>query len=164
MIDRAVRLPRALSGRRSRPPRKSGTVIWGDCASSLEVRSTACGRTRLTMTHLDIARQRLRNQCVSEATFKKPTDVVAWLGAVQAQDYAGAKWALGLRSCILALWPHAIDERWYFSDIATRSWRSPSSAVRDQDGQPDLRGWPADIAPMRGSRNRCTRLGLPSGD
>ena len=49
------------------------------------------------MTHLDIARQRLRNQCVSEATFKKPTDVVAWLGAVQAQDYAGAKWALGLR-------------------------------------------------------------------
>jgi hypothetical protein len=29
--------------------------------------------------------------------FKQPTDVVAWLGAVQAQDYLGALWAVGLR-------------------------------------------------------------------
>ena len=27
----------------------------------------------------------------------KPADVVNWLVAVQSQDYAGAKWALGLR-------------------------------------------------------------------
>jgi winged helix DNA-binding protein len=46
---------------------------------------------------LDIAHQRLRNQHIARATFKKPGDVVMWLGAVQAQDYAGAKWALGLR-------------------------------------------------------------------
>ena len=31
-------------------------------------------------------------------TSVKPADVVAWLGAVQAQDYSGAKWALGLRT------------------------------------------------------------------
>ena len=49
------------------------------------------------MTNLDIAHQRLGNQHIARATFKKPGDVVAWLGAVQAQDYAGAKWALGLR-------------------------------------------------------------------
>jgi hypothetical protein len=46
---------------------------------------------------LDFARQRLRNQGITEATLGKPGDVVGWLGAVQAQDYAGAKWALGLR-------------------------------------------------------------------
>jgi hypothetical protein len=30
--------------------------------------------------------------------FDKPADVVAWLGAVQAQDYLGALWAVGLRT------------------------------------------------------------------
>jgi hypothetical protein len=50
-----------------------------------------------SMTSLDIAHQRLLNQHVARATFKRPDDVVGWLGAVQAQDYAGAKWALGLR-------------------------------------------------------------------
>ena len=49
------------------------------------------------MTSLDIAHQRLVNQHIAQATFKQPGDVVGWLGAVQAQDYAGAKWALGLR-------------------------------------------------------------------
>jgi hypothetical protein len=46
---------------------------------------------------LDITRTRLRNQCLSGGRFKRPEDVVRWFGAVQAQDYAGAKWALGLR-------------------------------------------------------------------
>ncbi len=49
------------------------------------------------MTSLDIAHQRLLNQHIALATFEKPGDEVGWLGAVQAQDYAGAKWALGLR-------------------------------------------------------------------
>ena len=49
------------------------------------------------MTQLDIARQRLLHQHIARPTFKKPGDVVGWMGAVQAQDYAGAKWALGLR-------------------------------------------------------------------
>lgn len=49
------------------------------------------------MTKSDIARLRLANQHISNPSFKKPRDVVGWLGAVQAQDYAGAKWALGLR-------------------------------------------------------------------
>ena len=49
------------------------------------------------MTNLDIAHQRLHNQLISQRTFEKPDDVVKWLGAVQAQDYAAAKWAVGLR-------------------------------------------------------------------
>jgi winged helix DNA-binding protein len=49
------------------------------------------------MINLDIARQRLHNQLITRSTFEKPEDVVQWLGAVQAQDYAAAKWAVGLR-------------------------------------------------------------------
>lgn len=41
--------------------------------------------------------QRLNNQKLSSPNFTKPVEVVRWLGAVQAQDYAAAKWALGLR-------------------------------------------------------------------
>src|SRR6266567_9451963 len=49
------------------------------------------------MTNLDIAHRRLHNQLITRQTFEKPEDVVQWLGAVQSQDFAGAKWALGLR-------------------------------------------------------------------
>ena len=49
------------------------------------------------MTNLDIAHQRLHNQLITQRTFENPSDVVRWLGAVQAQDYLGALWAIGLR-------------------------------------------------------------------
>jgi hypothetical protein len=49
------------------------------------------------MKTIDIALQRLTNQRLSSGDLKKPADVVGWLGAVQAQDYYAAKWALGLR-------------------------------------------------------------------
>src|SRR5712692_9046193 len=49
------------------------------------------------MTNLDIAHQRLHNQLITQRMFEKPGDVVQWLGAVQAQDYAAATWAVGLR-------------------------------------------------------------------
>jgi hypothetical protein len=47
---------------------------------------------------LNIPRQRLHNQYLARATFEEPGDVVRWLGAVQAQDYRGALWAVGLRT------------------------------------------------------------------
>jgi hypothetical protein len=50
------------------------------------------------MTLLNVAHHRLANQHIAKATFEKPSDVVAWLGAVQAQDYLGALWAVGLRT------------------------------------------------------------------
>lgn len=49
------------------------------------------------MAHLDIAHWRLHNQGLAAAPFEKAVEIVQWLGAVQAQDYAAAKWALGLR-------------------------------------------------------------------
>jgi hypothetical protein len=56
------------------------------------------------MTSLDIIGLRLHNQQISHPVFETPTQVVSWLGAVQAQDYMSAKWAVGLRM------KHASDE------------------------------------------------------
>jgi len=47
---------------------------------------------------LNIATHRLHNQRLVGARFDAPGDAVRWLGAVQAQDYPGAKWALALRT------------------------------------------------------------------
>lgn len=49
------------------------------------------------MTPAQILQLRLYNQQIAATKFKKPEDVVGWLGAVQAQDFAGAKWSVGLR-------------------------------------------------------------------
>jgi hypothetical protein len=49
------------------------------------------------MTSRDIINMRLHNQQLSAATFSRPADLVSWMGAIQAQDYAGAKWALANR-------------------------------------------------------------------
>jgi hypothetical protein len=51
----------------------------------------------MAITSTDIARWRLHNQYLAQATFETPGDVVRWLGAVQAQDYLGSLWAIGLR-------------------------------------------------------------------
>ena len=45
-----------------------------------------------------LVRQRLHNQKLVESDLRTPAEIVSWLGAVQSQDYAGAKWALGLRA------------------------------------------------------------------
>src|SRR6187549_389899 len=50
------------------------------------------------MTPPEVLRRRLENQALTRAGFRKPEDVVAWFGAVQAQDYLGSLWALGLRT------------------------------------------------------------------
>ena len=45
----------------------------------------------------EVARLRLKTQGIAAGGFKNPSDVVRWFGAVQAQDYLGSLWALGLR-------------------------------------------------------------------
>ena len=36
-------------------------------------------------------------QQLTETQFETPEDLVAWMGALQAQDYTMSKWAIGLR-------------------------------------------------------------------
>src|SRR5687768_5888179 len=47
---------------------------------------------------MDIARRRLAAQHLVKPVVTSPAEIVRQLGAVQAQDYGGAKWALGMRT------------------------------------------------------------------
>lgn len=50
------------------------------------------------MTPREMAQFRLANQYITSSPGLKPEEVVAGLGAMQAQDYAGALWGIGLRA------------------------------------------------------------------
>ncbi|HKQ03539.1 MAG TPA: winged helix DNA-binding domain-containing protein [Blastocatellia bacterium] len=50
------------------------------------------------MKNSDIVRLRLANQHLTGTKFDTPTEAVRFMGAVQAQDYAGGLWAVGLRT------------------------------------------------------------------
>jgi hypothetical protein len=95
------------------------------------------------MKNSEIANLRLYNQGLSETIFEDPVDVVARLGAVQSQDYAGAKWALGQRlvDCTDAaiekdlnegklLRTHILRPTWHFVTPADIHWMLLISAPR----------------------------------
>lgn len=44
-----------------------------------------------------IANMRLINQQLAQTNFNTPKEIVSWMGAMQAQDYNMAKWAVGTR-------------------------------------------------------------------
>lgn len=82
-----------------------------------------------------LLRRRLHNQRLARSEFRRPADVVAWLGAVQAQDYPAAKWALGLRAPGLTdadvenaftegriLRTHVLRPTWHFVTPADIRW------------------------------------------
>ena len=50
------------------------------------------------MQHSEISNTRLANQGVEPVVFRTAKEVVSWMGAVQAQDFAMAKWAVGIRT------------------------------------------------------------------
>jgi hypothetical protein len=54
--------------------------------------------TRRAADHRDVIRRRLTSQFLTARGPTTASDVVRALGAVQAQDYPGAKWALGVRT------------------------------------------------------------------
>ena len=91
----------------------------------------------------EIRHARLYNQRVSSTTFTKPEQVVQWLGAVQAQDYPGAKWALALRlrgashavierafACGTILRTHVMRPTWHFVTPADIRWMLALTAPR----------------------------------
>ncbi len=49
------------------------------------------------MKKADIIHSRLLNQQIANSYFQQPGELVEWMGAMQAQEYAMAKWAIGLR-------------------------------------------------------------------
>ena len=131
----------------------------------------------LIVTSLDIARQRLLNQHIARATFEKPGDVVAWLGAVQAQDYAGAKWALGIRlkgatddaidrafAAGAVLRTHLMRPTWHFVTPADIRWLLALTAPRVHAANASMyRKLELDSATFKRSRAALTRA-LRSGE
>lgn len=84
---------------------------------------------------MSISARRLANQGISDPRFTSPQDVVSWLGAMQAQDYAAAKWAIGLRLRVATdddverafaeghiLRTHVLRPTWHFVTPADLSW------------------------------------------
>ena len=49
------------------------------------------------MNLVEIAKMRLINQQIETPKFTAAKELVGWMGALQAQDYGMAKWAIGLR-------------------------------------------------------------------
>ena len=91
----------------------------------------------------DLLRRRLHNQHLAQPALKNPTDMLAWLGAVQAQDYTGAKWALGQRlvgatdatldeafNAGAILRTHVLRPTWHFLAPADIRWVLALSAPR----------------------------------
>lgn len=82
-----------------------------------------------------VRQRRLRSQGLVRPSAVRPADVVAALGAVQAQDYLGAKWGLGLRLRGIGdrvvedafdrgeiLRTHAMRPTWHFVTPADIRW------------------------------------------
>jgi winged helix DNA-binding protein len=92
----------------------------------------------------DIAHRRLGNQQLLAPTLTEPAEVVRRLGAVQAQDYAGAKWAVGMRTRGRAvdavveralsdgsiLRTHVLRPTWHFVTPADIRWMLALTAPR----------------------------------
>ena len=49
------------------------------------------------MNLTDITKIRLLSQQIAQTKFQTPKGIVSWMGAMQAQDYAMAKWGVGVR-------------------------------------------------------------------
>jgi hypothetical protein len=91
-----------------------------------------------------ITAERLHNQILTRAGLRRPEDVVEWLGAVQAQEYEPAKWALGLRMRDGAvdadierafeegriLRTHVMRPTWHFVTPADIRWMAELTAPR----------------------------------
>src|SRR5262245_8709805 len=91
----------------------------------------------------EIVQRRLLNQHLVGSSFEKPEEVVSWLGAVQAQEYAGAKWAVAQRTSGLTeaaiehalaegaiLRTHVLRPTWHFVTPADIRWLLALTAPR----------------------------------
>jgi hypothetical protein len=105
----------------------------------------------------DIAARRLHNQRIAGAGFEQAGAVVAWMGAVQAQDYLGALWAVGIRT--EAAREEAIEQAIAERTIV-RTW--PMRGTLHFVAPADVRWMLALLTPrvIAGQRGRHRQLGL----
>jgi Winged helix DNA-binding domain len=109
------------------------------------------------MTPNDIANLRLINQQIAQPVYTTPAEVVAAMGAMQAQDYTGALWSIGLRL------PHATEadiEQAIAERTIVRTW--PMRGTLHVVAAADVRWMLALLTPriVAGSAGRHKQLGL----
>ena len=123
------------------------------------------------MIERDIAKQRLVRQGLVKPTLETPTEVVAMLGAVQAQDYAGSKWGLAQRTRGLTnaevekeiddgmiVRTHILRPTWHFVAAADLGWMLALSAPRVHTANAYWYRWlEVDEAVARRSRTALTK-------
>src|SRR5262245_23945738 len=98
-----------------------------------------------TPTQLDIPRLRLANQHLVSPTTTDPVEAVRRLGADQSQDYAGAKWGVGMRTNGLTdadveralndgsiVRTHVLRPTWHFLAASDARWILALTAPRVQ--------------------------------
>jgi hypothetical protein len=109
------------------------------------------------MTGSGIARRRLGAQHAGTVTLDTPADVVRHLGAVQAQDFRGGLWAVGLRATGAT---EASVERAIAGKSIVRSW--PMRGTIHLVATEDLRWMLEHLAPrsIAGAAGRFRQLGL----
>ena len=97
-----------------------------------------------------VAHERLQRQAITDPRFATPADVVRWFGAMQAQDYLGALWAVGLRmaGATQAIVEQAIADR----DIV-RTW--PMRGTLHFVAAEDVRWMQGLLAPRVIARDRA---------
>jgi Winged helix DNA-binding domain len=89
----------------------------------------------MTLDRLAVVRRRLRQQRLVGEPFERPEQAVAWLGAVQAQEFAEAKWSLAQRTGHLSdadieqafsrgdiLRTHLLRPTWHFAARSDIRW------------------------------------------
>jgi hypothetical protein len=74
------------------------------------------------MTPEDITHLRLLHQQIARPAFTTAGEVVAWLGAVQAQDYAWGLWSVGLRLTDSVAATEAVVEQALAERTIVRTW------------------------------------------
>lgn len=97
------------------------------------------------MNRSAIAKLRLCNQKITNTDVSTAAEIVSWLGAVQAQDYAMAKWAIGLRlgkgtarsiedeiDAGSIVRTHVLRPTWHFVATADIRWMLKLTAPRIQ--------------------------------
>jgi len=109
------------------------------------------------MLNLSLADIRLRSQHISQADFTRAADVVSWMGAMQAQDYAGSLWAIALRT------PHLTQtdvEQAIADRQIVRTW--PMRGTLHFVASEDIRWMLALLTPriLAGSAGRLRQLNL----
>lgn len=117
----------------NRTEEENGAGVVDSGPASLSMAATSNG----------LLSERLSNQHLTRPDRQKPAQVVAWLCAMQAQDFPAAKWAVGLRSpgCNSTdieqafndgaiLRTHVLRPTWHFVTPADIRWLLTLSAPR----------------------------------